>query len=341
MTFESQVSRIIGQPMRCRSVAVTVAAIVLLAVPTAAQQNKKYVDASGKVRVALAKQPLSPNGPSKGPTTMAEGGIQKMLAGMGAVVRVDEARLTPEQGIEYGGWKKLGWSLGHFADIVEKNERDGYFTVGLLATCPSMPGLVAGLQRSGPTPEAIRIGMLWLDAHPDLNTPETTRSGSLGGMPVAVATGRALHGMRMDATLNPPLADRYIVMGGVRLTDPLEQHLLDTSGIEVLTVDDLRHMTPAVWEQLDRLNRITDKIYVHIDMDVLDPREVMGHGNKVPNGPSSEQLATLFEAIFTRYEKASAIGFATIPATDDDGLSIAAVNRMITAAVRGVQARSR
>ena len=128
-------------------------------------------------------------------------------------------------------------------------------------------------------------------------------------------------------------------MAGVRLTDPLEQNLLDNSMIEQLSVDDLRTMTPAVWAQLDRLNRLTDKLYVHIDMDVLDPREVKGHGNKVPNGPSSEQLAKLFEEIFKRYAKASAIGFATIPATDDGGLSIAAVNRMIAAAVRGVKAR--
>ena len=311
-------------------------AIVLVATPTA--QNK-YADADGKLRVALSKQPFSPTGTSKGPTTMAEGGIQRMLADLGATIRVDEARLTAEEGTEYGGWKRLGMALGHFADIVSRNEQDGFFTVGLLATCPSMPGLVAGLQRSGPTREAIKIGLLWLDAHPDFNTPETTRSGSLGGMPVAVATGRALQVMRLDAKLDPPLADRHIVMGGVRLTDPLEQNLLDNSMIEQLSVDDLRNITPAVWAQMDRLNRLTDKIYVHIDMDVLDPREVMAHGNKVPNGPSSEQLATLFEAIFTRYPKASAIGFATIPPTDEGGLSIAAVNRMIAAAVRGVKAR--
>jgi arginase len=307
----------------------------------AAQQSRGYVDETGKVRIALSKQPLSPNGPSKGPATMAEGGIQKILEGIGAIVRVEEAKLTPDEDTEYGGWKRLGMSLGHFADIVSRNERDGYFTVGLLATCPSMPGLVAGLQRSGPTREPIKIGMLWLDAHPDFNTPETTRSGSLGGMPVAVATGRALQVMRLDAKLDPPLPDRHVVMAGVRLTDPLEQHLLDNSLIEQLSVDDLRKITPAVWAQLDRLDRLTDKIYVHIDMDVLDPREVMGHGNKVPNGPSSEELARLFEAIFTKYAKASAIGFATIPATDEGGLSIAAVNRMIAGAVRGVQARGR
>ncbi len=299
----------------------------------------RYTTADGKLRVALAQQPFSPNGTVVGPRTMADGGIQPLLAGLGATVRIDEAALTADENTEYGGWKRLGMALGHFADIVSKNERDGYFTVGLYATCPSMPGMVAGLQHSGPTREPIRVGMLWLDAHPDFNTPDTTRSGSLGGMPVAVATGRALQGMRLDAHLDPPLSDTHVVMGGVRLVDPLEQQLLDSSRIEQVSVDDLRRATPAVFAQLDRLSRITDTIYVHIDMDVLDPREVMAHQNKVPGGPSSEELAALFEKIFSRYPKASAIGFATIPATDEGGLSIAAVNRMIAGAVRGVKAR--
>lgn len=300
---------------------------------------QRYTAADGKLRVALAQQPFLPNGTSPGPNTMATGGIQQYLATQSAHVRVQEAGLTADEDKEYGGWKRLGYALGHFAELVERDERDGYFTVGLLATCPSMPGLVAGLQHSGSAGTPIRIGMLWLDAHPDFNTPETTRSGSLGGMPVAVATGRALPRMRLDAHLDPPLADTQVVMGGVRLTDPLEQELLDSSRIQQVSVDDLRRATPAVFAQLDRLSRTTDKIYVHIDMDVLDPREVEGHQNKVPNGPSSEELARLFEMIFSRYPKASAIGFATIPATDEGGLSIAAVNRMIEGAIRGVRTR--
>jgi len=312
------------------------AVALLLPSPAYAQ---RYTGADGKLRVSLAQQPFSPNGTSVGPRTMAEGGIQEILRGLGATIRVQEATLTADENTEYGGWKRLGMALGHFADLVSTNEREGYFTVGLLTTCPSMPGLVAGLQHSGPTREPIRIGMLWLDAHPDFNTPETTRSGSLGGMPVAVATGRALQRMRLDAHLDPALPDRHVVMGGVRLTDPLEQALLDDSAIEQVSVDDLRRATPAVFAQLDRLSRLTDKIYVHIDMDVLDPREVMAHQNKVPGGPSSEELAALFEKIFSRYPKASAIGFATIPATDAGGLGLAAVNRMIAAAVRGVKAR--
>jgi arginase family enzyme len=314
--------------------------LLLVAGPLAAQ-SPRYTGPDGKLRVLLAQQPFSPNGRSAGPRRMATGGIQDYLARQGAHVRVDEAALTAEEDKEYGGWKRLGMALGHFADIVQTNERDGYFTVGLLATCPSMPGLVAGLQRSGPSGTPLRIGMLWLDAHPDINTPETTRSGSLGGMPVAVATGRALHRMRLDAKLDPALADSQVVMAGVRLTDPLEQELLDASAIQQVSVDDLRRATPAVFAQLDRLSRTNDKIYVHIDMDVLDPREVEGHQNKVPNGPSSEQLARLFEMIFSRYPKASGIGFATIPATDDGGLSLAAVNRMIEGAIRGVTARER
>jgi arginase len=319
--------------------ATTAAAAAALFFLAAAPSAQRYTGPDGKLRVALAQQPFSPNGTSPGPKTMANGGIQQQLATLGATIRVQEAALTADENTEYGGWKRLGMALGHFADIVSANERDGYFTVGLYATCPSMPGMVAGLQHSGTTREPIRIGMLWLDAHPDFNTPETTRSGSLGGMPVAVATGRALQRMRLDARLDPPLSDRHVVMGGVRLVDPLEQQLLDDSAIEQLSVDDLRNATPAVFAQLDRLNRLTDKIYVHIDMDVLDPREVMAHQNKVPNGPSSEQLAALFEKIFSRYPKASAIGFATIPSPDEGGLALAAVNRMITGAVRGVKAR--
>jgi arginase len=313
---------------------------LLLAIPSAVLPQR-YTAPDGKLRVALDKQPFSPTGVSAGPTTMANGGIQELLTSMGASFRIDESKLTAQQDTEYGAWKRLGWALGDYASIIARNERDGYFNVGLYATCPSMPGMVAGLARSGPSNAKLRIGMLWLDAHPDFNTPETTRSGSMGGMPVAIATGRALRNLRVDASLDPPLEDRDVVMGAVRLTDPLEQELLDKSQIQQLSVDDIRNMTPAVWAQLDRLSRQVDKLYIHIDMDVLDPREVMGHQNKVPNGPSSEQLAALFEQIFSRYPKASAIGFATIPASDAEGLSIAALNRMIVGAIRGVQARER
>ena len=293
------------------------------------------------IKIALAKQPFSPTGTSTGPAKMAGGGIQQELTKLGATIRIDESKLTATQDTEYGAWKRLGWALGDFARIVAKNERDGFFTVGLYATCPSMPGMVAGLEHSGDGSGPLRVGMLWLDAHPDFNTPETTRSGNMGGMPVAIATGRALKNLRLDATLDPALRDEDVVMAGVRLTDPLEQDLLDHSKIQQLSVEDIRNATPAVWRQLDRLNAQVDKLYIHIDMDVLDPREVSMHVNKVPGGPSSEELATLLERIFARYPKAAAVGFATLPPSDPGGLSIAALNRMILGAVKGVAERAK
>src|SRR5262245_49723691 len=127
-----------------RRLIATSLAILLLGPALALAQ--RYAGSDGRLRVVLVKQPFSPTGNSSGPDTMAGGGVQQILAGMGAVVRVEEAALTPEEATEYGGWKRLGMALGHFADIVAKNERDGYLTIGLLATCQSMVGLVAGLQ---------------------------------------------------------------------------------------------------------------------------------------------------------------------------------------------------
>src|SRR5262245_6656061 len=98
-----------------RAMRTLIAAALALAVLAPRAAAQRYTDASGKLRVALAKQPLSPTGPSVGPDTMAKGGIQAILAGLGAVVRVDEAALTPDEAAEYGGWKRLGMSLGHFA----------------------------------------------------------------------------------------------------------------------------------------------------------------------------------------------------------------------------------
>ena len=155
---------------------------------------------------------------------------------------------------------------------------------------------------------------------------------------------RLLDSRKIDGAFTPPEQFFTTQHYGHPVVDPATFQLQVTGLVDrplTLSLDDLRKMTPAVFAQLDRLDRLVDKIYVHIDMDVLDPREVMAHGNKVPNGPSSEELARLFQAIFTRYSKASAIGFATIPPRDSGGLSIAALNRMIEGAVRGVQAREK
>jgi hypothetical protein len=128
---------------------------------------------------------------SSGPNTMADGGIQQILERMGVKVRIDEAALMADEATEYGGWKRLGMALGHFAGMVEKNERDGYFTVGLIATCPSMPGLVAGLQHSGPRRKPIKIGI-----------PSTDERG-LSLAAVNRMIEGAIHGVKARETRRP------------------------------------------------------------------------------------------------------------------------------------------
>ena len=80
--------------MNLRTIATSVAVACLLYAQARAQ---RYSGADGKLRVALAQQPFSPNGTSPGPKTMATGGIQQQLAALGAVVRVDEAALTADE----------------------------------------------------------------------------------------------------------------------------------------------------------------------------------------------------------------------------------------------------
>ncbi|MDG1708518.1 MAG: arginase family protein, partial [Emcibacteraceae bacterium] len=99
-----------------------------------------------------------------------------------------------------------------------------------------------------------------MDAHADYNTPETTRSGSMGGMPLAAAHGLALHQFRRDSKVEPPLTAKNIVTVGLRDVDPLEQHLLDKARIENISVDDVRNLTQNVYDQMDALSKVSDKI---------------------------------------------------------------------------------
>ncbi|MEE8586261.1 MAG: arginase family protein, partial [Acidobacteriota bacterium] len=213
-------------------------------------------------------------------------------------------------------------------------------TVGLLANCNSLLGVLGGLQHSGPTRRPIKVGLVFVDSHGDFNTPETTLSGMLGGMPVAVSAGMCLTNLRLKSGLDSALPTRYIVMGGVRDTDPLEQELIDRSQIEMISVADIRSLSENIHLQMKRLSKLTDIIYIHIDMDVLDPREVPGHPLTVPDGPTSLELAAALTEMF-RYPKSAALGIASTPAgeNDPDGLSLQAAYNLIEGAIRGLQSR--
>ncbi len=88
---------------------------------------------------------------------------------------------------------------------------------------------------------------------------------------------------------------------------------------------------------MKRLSELTDRIYIHIDMDVLDPAEVSGHPLTVPAGPKSQDLAAALETMF-RYEKACALGIASYPWENDKGLlSLKAAYALVEGSLRGVK----
>lgn len=331
--------------MECKMKLFAISISLLLISPSIAMAQR-YVESGGRVRVALVKMPYSGSRSgterSGNPDYLEEGGIAGILQDMGVELKpvAAEADLTAEERREYGEWHRLGLAGGHLAEIVAANEREGFFTVGLHANCNALMGMLGGLQHSGPSQRPLRVGLVWIDAHGDFNTPETTLSGMLGGMPVAVSAGMCLTNIRLKSGLDPALPTRYIVMAGVRDTDPLEQELIDRSNIEMITVEDIRTLSENLHDQMERLSRLTDIIYVHIDMDVLDPAEVTGHSLAVADGPTSHELAAALTEMF-KYEKTAAIGIASTPYGDNDrgGLSRDAAYRLIQAAVAGVMQR--
>jgi hypothetical protein len=306
-----------------------------------------------KPRVAIVKND------SDGPRYMAEGGLLPLLDKLKCEVkRIDTIALTPEEQKEYGEWNRDALESRHIGQLAADNRAGDGLIIGLLTNCTDLLGMLAGLQHLKPSGEGaegderglqregltglkpLRIGLVYFDAHADFNTPETSLSGMLGGMDVAVAAGMCLTRLRLKTGLDPALPTRYIVFGGLRDVDPLEQELLDRSDCEYLSVEDIRGGSDAVGIQMKRLSRLTDVIYVHVDMDVLDPSEVSGHPLTAPKGPSSQELANCIRKMFT-WPKAAAIGIASLPfgERDKEGNSLRAAYRLIEAAVQGVKSR--
>ena len=228
-----------------------------------------------------------------------------------------------------------------FAGIVREGRTDDAITIGLEANCNDLLGMLAGLKydRDGQTH---KVGLVFIDAHGDFNVPETTLSGMLGGMPVAIAAGHALHNLRNTAGLADPLPMEHIMWGGVRDLDPLEAERFREYEVRQVSVQDIRDLSANLRQQFSEFAGDVDRVYVHIDMDVLDPAEVPGHGLTVPDGPSSKDLA---EAIALMFEnpKTVALGIASTPAgsVDPDQLSRQAALNLIEGAIRGTQARQR
>ena len=141
-------------------------------------------------------------------------------------------------------------------------------------------------------------GVLWLDAHGDLNTPETTPSGNVHGMPLAAALGRDPEAFASDVWPLPALDPSHVVLIGVRSLDEGERAFVRASGIGVHTMSELdrRGIEPVVREALERVDGASF-VHVSLDMDVVDPDMTPGVGTPVRGGLSYREAHLAMELV--------------------------------------------
>jgi len=233
----------------------------------------------------------------------------------------------------------MGLASNHLSRTVAPLIREKIFVLGLLGNCNSLSGMLAGLQNSADPKKSPAIGLLWLDAHGDFNTPETTLSGWLGGMPVAVAAGKCLHRLRKQSGLDPPLSTQNIIMMGLRDVDPLEKELIRDSSITTLSTRQIKEKNRIITKSLDQLANRVDMIYAHIDLDVLDAAYIPGHNFEVTGGLTPSQLSETLE-IMMKYKKIKALGIASFPIPEyGRKKSMDSTIQLIQGAIRGLKER--
>lgn len=251
------------------------------------------------------------------------------------------AELTPEEERTYGVRYRMGLASNHGADHVASMIKRGVFPIGLFSNCIQLMGMLAGHQRASNSWQPLKVGLVWMDAHGDFNTPETSLSGMVGGMPVAISTGLCLHHIRRVCGLELPLPMSYVTMLGVRDTDPSEQYLIDQHMINQITVDDVRRQSPVIEAEIKRLASLTDLIYVHIDLDVLDPVDMPGHETPVEDGPTAEELAKTLTTIYN-HPKVAGLGIASYPGEmDTERIGLKSIYKLIEGSIKGIKSRTK
>jgi arginase len=188
----------------------------------------------------------------------------------------------------------LGLLGGLIADAVASARREGRAILMTGGDCTHTTGMVGGLQDAhGP---AARLGLVWFDAHGDFNTPKTTLSGMLGGMPVAVCAGLAHPRWRERSHIVAPLPTDRIVLVDVRNLDVAEEQLIQATDVVIAAPAPGfpgRDLGQSIADLADRC----DMIYLHVDSDILDQAFVPNHGTREPNGPDMEQVRAAIDTV--------------------------------------------
>lgn len=245
-----------------------------------------------------------------GPTALAEAGAADRLRRRGHVVT--------EQVVEpSAAWRAevaTAFELSRLvAGAVTTACASGEVPVLLSGNCNTTLGVLAGLAASGR-----RVGLLWLDAHGDFNTPEEDTGGFLDGQGLAIAVGRCWTALAGGVPGFVPLAERDVVLVGARDLTPAQQEVLRRSGVAWLPPDRVRDGA-AFDVALDGLADRVDVVHWHVDLDVYDPAIAPANGYAAPGGLSAGDVLDLFERTAAQLPVASATLASYDPSYDREG----------------------
>ena len=144
-----------------------------------------------------------------------------------------------------------------------------------------------------------RVGLIWFDAHADINTPDTTLTGNVHGMPVAHLLGLGDERLSRLASVTPAVRAEHLVYIGLRDLDEAEKHTIAQLGIRAFTMRDIdeRGMRNVMDEAMQVVTHGTGGVHVSLDADFIDPREAPGVGTPVRGGVSLREAHLAMEII--------------------------------------------
>ncbi len=199
----------------------------------------------------------------------------------------------------------------------------GRLPVVLAGSCNVALGVLAGFDHT-------RCGAVWLDAHADFNTPESTTSGFFAGMSVAVLTGHCYSDYWAAIGNSTPLAEDAVVMYGVRdLSPEAERERLESAAMHVVAWHDGKPQGDTL-APLDGLAQRVSDVYLHIDFDVFAPDVAPGVADEpVPGGLSLEDAEAIVRATADRFRIRAATLATYTPDRDDDDKTLRVALRML------------
>jgi arginase len=256
-----------------------------------------------------------------GPQALLRLGLMQSLRAAGHDVELVPVEVTGTQ-------DELAASIdlaAKVARVTRASRASGRFPLTLSGSCFSTVGAYASVADTD-------AGVLWLDAHGDLNTPDTSTSGFTDGMAAATLLGWCHKDLTRSFLMAHP-AESRLLLAGTRDLDAPESAALQQSEVRLLSAAAARD-EGAFGPALDAFTAGMTSLYLHVDADVLDPESV-GRANSfaTPDGLSLQQAAALIDAAGTRAGIAGMTLSAYDPAEDSDGAVGRALIEIITAAL--------